>query len=121
MSTAYRLPQRALAQKPLGIDRRLRVRFAFNRLTFCSLVTPAGHPSWWPAMVHDISATGIGLILPQRLEPGTLLSVDLDGVCRLLLGRVVHAAPQAGGHWRIGCAFLGQLTLEELQALPWND
>ncbi len=109
--------KRGFAQKPAGIDRRAQVRYCIDRLTYFTLVASPWPQTWCQATVQDIAASGIGLILGQRLAPGTLLSIDLDGVCRLLLCRVIHARSEGTGTWRVGCQFVGQLNEEELQAL----
>jgi hypothetical protein len=73
----------------------------------------------WPAQVRDISAFGIGLLVPRRFEPGTLLSMTLENsaqnVARHVVARVIHATAQNGGRWRLGCALACELSDEELR------
>ena len=63
------------------------------------------------ARVRDVSALGVGLILPRPVAPGALLRVDFEGVTggvvRSVLARVVHAAADAGGV--VGCSFVREL------------
>jgi hypothetical protein len=105
------------------VERRTWVRYPQNRDADCH---PAASKSGvhWPARVHDISATGVGLIVHYRFEPGTLLAVDLQSttgdVVRTVLVRVVHLTVMSahpGLRWLAGCAFLTQLSEEDLQAL----
>jgi hypothetical protein len=81
--------------------------------------SPAG--LWWLAGVRDLSVKGIGLILTRRLEPGTLLSVELQNAAetyqRTILARIVHVQETEDGSWRVGGMFISRLQEEELQAL----
>jgi hypothetical protein len=78
----------------------------------------------WEATVRDISCMGIGLLLPRRFEPGTLLAVEIDeepnGQKRLLVARVVRTSPQSEGGWLVGCRLASSLTEDELQLLLGN-
>lgn len=75
----------------------------------------------WMAMVVDFSVRGLGLLFHRRLEPGSVLAVELKGrrhgVSRILAVRVVHATAQADGNWLIGCELNTNLTEDEIQAL----
>jgi hypothetical protein len=104
-------------QKPPGIDHRAHIRCCLHRLSYFSLVAGPRRQTLAQATVRDISAGGIGLSIGRRLEPGTLRSLDLDGVCRLLLGRVMRVSLETDGNWRIGWRFLARLSPEELQAV----
>jgi hypothetical protein len=76
------------------------------------------------AMVADVSATGLGLLLQERLAPGTVLAIQLQGkhigVSRILSARVVHVIPHSDGTWHIGCALSTRLTKEERECLLWE-
>ena len=55
----------------------------------------------------DISASGIGLLVGEAVETGTLLSLELcnatgDAV-QAILACVVHATPQGEGQWALPC------------------
>jgi c-di-GMP-binding flagellar brake protein YcgR len=70
--------------------------------------------------VLDISASGIGLVVPS-LDAGSLLTVDLQDkngrkVCSIL-ACVVHTTRRAGGDYAVGCNFIRELSEEELQSL----
>jgi hypothetical protein len=69
------------------------------------------------APVQDVSAAGIGLLLPEQFKPGTLLAIDLPGSeasAVTVLACVVRAAPQAGGMWDVGCQFTLELDDQDL-------
>lgn len=72
--------------------------------------------------VLDLSFSGIGLLLPRRLELDTLLLIDLETrderhVPLQLLARVARVALRKGGGWITGCAFFSDLSDAELEAL----
>jgi hypothetical protein len=75
----------------------------------------------WQAPVRDISATGIGMLLDRRLDPGALVSIELLNKCHqfwhLKLLRVIHATPHDGRRWLVGSAFVKQFTDAEFGAL----
>jgi len=90
----------------------------------CPVATPARvglpdgtHEDGW---AHDLSEAGMGLELGCPLEPGTAVLLRLHGAgpdgALQLPGRVAHAT-EAGGGWRVGCAFARPLTPEQLAAL----
>lgn len=61
------------------------------------------------ATPYDLSAGGVGVVVPHRLEPGTLVGVELKdrrGSVWVKRLRVTHATPQAGGCWLVGGRFL---------------
>lgn len=73
------------------------------------------------APIRDISASGISVVLEQRLEPGTLVTVELLNRTRnfwhLKLLRVVHVTPQGDGRSLVGCVFLRRITEGELEGI----
>jgi hypothetical protein len=75
----------------------------------------------WKATICDVSRTGLGLVLPRRFEPGTVLFVELSlrggEERRPLLARVVRAVRQAEGGWLLGCSFASPLGEDELGRL----
>jgi hypothetical protein len=107
-------------KSPAPEDQRTWVRFPCRVKATCQVVSgPAGPPCL--VEVVDISPTGIGLRVERDLEPGTLLSLDLQDatgrVATTMLACVVHATePEAGRH-SLGCNFIRELSGEELQAL----
>jgi hypothetical protein len=74
----------------------------------------------WQAPVRDISSGGIGVLLDRRVDPGTLLAIELlnksHHFWHLKLLRVIHATPQ-GQNWLVGSAFLKGFTDAEFKAL----
>ena len=71
--------------------------------------------------MRNLSVTGVGLILPRRFEPGTVITVVLqspDGrVRRSLEMRVRHASRAPGGRWCTGGTFPQPLGKDELRRL----
>lgn len=102
-------------------DRRVRVRHTRQLKTYCQRGEGELDQVWWVGYVRDISTAGIGLVIPQRFEPDTTLTVEVESrhsdESRAVQVRVVHAAPQPGGGWLLGCAFARELTGPELAAL----
>jgi hypothetical protein len=70
----------------------------------------------WQGTIRDMSQGGLGLLLPRRFEPGTVLFVELPGSERRpLLVRVAHAVRLPRGTWLLGCAFSSKLSEGELR------
>lgn len=103
----------------VGDDRRW-VRFPCNVETACYAADAApGEHS--PARVVNISAGGMGLLLPCEFGAGTLLKLDLQGTAAHAAGplllRVVRATARTAGDWLLGCEFADPLRDEELNVL----
>jgi len=80
------------------------------------------------AYTQDRSATGLGLDLPEALDPGELLRVtlrDIDGEVDMDgLARVVWCRPQDSGRARAGLAMLrekGERPMMRLRAAEDRD
>jgi hypothetical protein len=100
-------------------ERRVSVRYRSGITGSCQTLAVL-RESTWEAIVRDISANGIGLLLERRFEPGVLLAlelVDRDQQAHLMLARVSHATAQSEGGWLIGCTLLNPLSEEEVQIL----
>lgn len=89
-------------------DKRSAPRYRFNYRANVPLTVSIGVSSW-PAMVRDLSSTGMCLVIGQRHEPGTCLPArlahaerDLRHYVRL---RVVHVVRRPDGYWTTGCVF----------------
>jgi hypothetical protein len=70
----------------------------------------------WRCIAYNISATGIGIALPERLLEGTLLTVhawDLPG-SRTLQARIIHSRP-VESLWFTGCEWTRILSEGELE------
>lgn len=110
-------------------NRRGCVRYALGVGSNCTINAsvfdppdaPSGTNEVWPLVVQDVSATGIGLLLARRCEPGTELSVevviDAGRAPRCLPVRVVRVRKDNFGHWMHGCTFLTPLDETALTAL----
>jgi serine/threonine protein kinase len=99
-------------------DRRAYVRYGSQLKGSCRALS-ADRKHRWTAQIRDISASGLGLILNRRFEPGTVLRVKLPGSSsrRLYLIRVVRVQKQADRRWIVGCVFPRPLTDEEVRSL----
>jgi hypothetical protein len=110
-------------------NRRGCVRYALGVGSNCTISTSvfdtsaaAGNSTEvWPLVLQDVSATGAGLLLARRCEPGTVLAVEVAagaaGEVRSLPARVVRVRKDSFGHWAHGCAFVTPLDGVELAAL----
>ncbi|HMF14282.1 MAG TPA: PilZ domain-containing protein [Gemmataceae bacterium] len=84
---------------------------------------PAGtHPSQaWTVQVRDVSDTGIGLVLKERLARGTSLILVFPATAgeplHVVCARVVHSTPRSEGGFVTGCALQSALTAEVLNSL----
>lgn len=103
-----------------AIERRAHVRYAPAPETVCQLTAGGNCNVWW-ASVLDISASGIGLTVARRFEPGTLLAIGVENRARefshMLVARVVHVRKDTAGRYLIGAKFINPLGEGELQAL----
>jgi hypothetical protein len=101
-------------------DQRTWVRFSCDVKAVYQPVggLPAGLKS---AKVLNLSASGVGLLVGEAVENGTLLSVELHAAhapfTRTMLSCVVHVTAQPGGEWALGCNFIRSLSEEDLKAL----
>jgi hypothetical protein len=69
------------------------------------------------SLVQNISANGIGLLLTNACEPGTLLEIEAHGRSVIKrFARVVHCTKQQGG-WLIGCTLNHSLSEAELERM----
>ena len=101
-------------------DRRAGARHRLERTLVVRYIT---RPSFRaePAVIRDVSRTGLGLGVIQSQEPGTLVAVQLRaqhaGVSGILTACVRWAARQPDGNWRLGCSLSRPLAEEQLLAL----
>jgi hypothetical protein len=72
-----------------------------------------------PAHVHDISATGMGLLTDEDVPAGTLLNTKLQGSGEpfTILACVVRVVDQENGQHLVGCSFIRELPEEVLKGL----
>jgi hypothetical protein len=101
-------------------ERRIAVRYLPDQQTSCQMIVGLERKVW-QAIIRNLSECGIGFLLSQPLEPGTLLALELDNpphqLCRTLLAVVIRAQADASGDWLIGCQFASLLTRDELLVL----
>ena len=95
-----------------GIERRAFVRH------FCDIGALVDS---WPARIENVSRGGLKVVIGRRFEMGTILKVEVatagEESFSTLLARVVRAAPESIGNWSLGCAFLQEISEEEVQDL----
>ncbi len=101
-------------------DQRTWVRFdCALKATYSRVGDPTG--SALPAGVLNVSPSGVGLLIKENVEPGSLLNVHLCGKdgreVRTILACVVHSTLRASGDLALGCNFIRELAEEELQVL----
>lgn len=101
-------------------DGRRWVRFPCNVETLCyTCETVPGERH--RAQILNVSAGGLGLLMPCEFSRGTLLRLEIPlGIAqpaRLLLVRIVRCVEQAGRGYFLGCEFANQLGEEELRIL----
>ena len=106
--------------KPAIADGRRWVRFPCNVETLCyTCETIPGERR--KVQILNISAGGIGPLLPCEFSAGTVLRLELPAdmtqPARLLLVRVIHCVEMAGRGWMLGCEFADQLGTEELDSI----
>jgi hypothetical protein len=81
----------------------------------------AGRDENAPALVENLSASGLKLVLRRCYEPGRVLAVSWrhahGGTQRTLLAHVIHARNDGGGTWSVGCALISQVPEEEMPDL----
>lgn len=113
-------PIEQVAGQSSAAERRASVRYLCSLETACK-TSAYGKEQRWAATVRDISKEGMGLTVPQKFEPGTVLGVELTNsevdISYIVSAKVVHSHPQPDGAWRAGCVFIRKLTDEELQSL----
>jgi serine/threonine protein kinase len=108
------------ATRPVAKERRTSVR---HSSALCGLCQPAeGEEDYrWSALIKNISAVGIAVVLPRRFEPGTTLFIEVgatrESPSRTLLARVVHLKPCSGKRWEIGCALVKTLQEDQVKVM----
>jgi serine/threonine protein kinase len=115
-------PARSSASaKTIGVyEKRATARYASQQDGFCQTLQ-GKKAGCWEAVIRDVSADGMGLILGRRFEPRTVLVLELnptaDLPARRVLVRVVRAAPLPPGRWLLGCDFGVRLNEDEVNSL----
>jgi hypothetical protein len=95
--------------------RETRYRFADSGCPVSAQWGEASHE----AAVSSLSLHGIGLVLPQEPEPGSVRPLWLYNPARscwhIKLAKVVYTIPRGENHWAIGCSFVQPLANHDLQ------
>jgi eukaryotic-like serine/threonine-protein kinase len=99
--------------------RRTKERYPSQHGTRCRPLQRSPDTSW-EGQVVNVSQGGVCLELNRRFEPGTWLTIVLDGQktshCTLVV-RVIWVQKDSPKHWKIGCQFDHPLCEFELQEL----
>jgi hypothetical protein len=100
-------------------DRRASLRHPAKLRVQCGLVTNTADPPIWTTQVSNLSAFGIGLILPKAPGLGQLLEIELarkhGTLVRTALARVVHNSRESSKSFLAGCAFIKELNDQHLR------
>lgn len=103
------------------VERRATVRHPCDLEAFCRPSSARQAEFSFMARVRNLSAGGVGFILSNRFDPGTVLLMEFQisdaRAPRLLPLRVVHARQLPYGGWFLGGSFPQQLAEAEVQAL----
>jgi hypothetical protein len=74
-----------------------------------------------PGHVHDISRSGLSIVLPVAVRPGSILLIKLEQIGTFFteasLIRVRHVTAKADGTWFAGCSFVSKFGEAEFQML----
>jgi hypothetical protein len=101
-------------------ERRSAPRSTCLREVVCQAVM-AGRDESAPALVKDISSTGLRLVLRRCYEPGRALAVSWryphGGTQHTLLVHVVHSHNDGSGTWHVGCSMVCQISDKQLAEL----
>jgi hypothetical protein len=99
-------------------ERRASVRHRSGLRVSCRLVDDLAAEAW-QARVRDLSTLGIGLLLPHKRELAELLEIELvkanGALVRTVLARIIHVEEDGPRSWFVGCAFVSELTDEEMR------
>jgi hypothetical protein len=107
-------------EAPAGDQRRwartapARGRAVVRRLADCPTAPVA-------AKILNLSPAGIGLVFDTRVEPGTLLDLELiagdDHPGLTILASVVYVGPHPDRGWVLGCTFVRDLSPADFRLL----
>jgi|SRR5262245_13578104 hypothetical protein len=103
-----------------GRERRAAPRHPSSLKVIC-YPAGAGLTERRQVRLRNVSRNGLALTVDRRWEPGTALVLELpvsegEGVS-VARARVIHATPQAGGTFLVGCVLDFPLTDAQLQSL----
>ncbi|NBO93454.1 MAG: PilZ domain-containing protein [Planctomycetia bacterium] len=101
------------------INRRDATRFRCEIRTTCQPPSAFSRESH-PAVIRNISTSGLHLTLQQRFESGSGLMIELpqaDGGVSCVLARVVHISSYPQGGWLLGMSFIHSLSEDQVTQL----
>lgn len=79
------------------------------------------HKSIFWVWIQDLSKTGAGLLLAERIEPGWEITLQIispsDHEKYEFLAEVVHVTRNFSGEWSVGVRFHAELSAEQLELL----
>jgi hypothetical protein len=99
-----------------GISRvEMRIAPRFPILQRC-FVLASGGAQVWRCIAYNVSATGIGITLPDQLPEETVLTIQAWDLpeSRPLQARIVHSRP-VESVWFTGCEWIKFLSDDELE------
>lgn len=104
-----------------GRDRRAWVRYHSKPETPFFAITGEEEIISWRAKVRDVSCGGISLVVNNNFPEGTVVEIELPNaeadVSRLMLAKVVRSETYEGIQYVLGCAFMEQLSEEDVRGL----
>jgi hypothetical protein len=117
----HSIPFPAESRATLDVEeRRSLERYICRRQTTVRVLAKPSLRSF-SAIVRDISMLGIGLLVDQPFEPGTMLALQLRSrharFSGILTGIVKHCTRQPEGDWLLGCSLTRSLTDDEVLGL----
>jgi hypothetical protein len=98
--------------KPPARERRRLPRVECSETTRCQTT---GLTFW--ARVKDVSKSGLGLVLCQKISVGTLVTATPWRTAKALRAKVGHCTQITAGSWLAGCEFNTALSDDELEKL----
>jgi hypothetical protein len=106
--------------KPPPSDQRAWVRFPSDAsATYQMVRSPLAKPR--PATLLNVSPTGVGLLVTEAIEAGSLLNVEFrqarGDASLTIVASVTRVTAKAGHEWSLGCSFIRELTEKELAEL----
>ncbi len=116
------LPEASSSAQYPSVECRVWERYPCGLQATCQpIAARADNDLSWPAQIRDLSVGGMGLVLRRRFERGVGLAIEIprtgSASADTLLARVVHTTSLPGGLWLHGCAFVSELSEDELKRL----
>jgi hypothetical protein len=105
--------------KASGRDQRVWDRVPIEGTATYRIVRREEEPR--PAGIHNISPTGVALLVSEEFDPATLLDLELKNgagqTVVTILACAVYKTDSGERQWLVGCNFIRELNDEDLQAL----